>query len=105
MAKRTALAVKPKNGAIVQMEPWEEEMQHQARSEAAKEITGMARIQHDNHGLKIDGQKVKDNKLPIIVIDYIFTKQYFKEKYVPGKAGTPDCYAYGATETELVPHP
>lgn len=103
----TALAVKKSTPTdlAAPMEDWEIEAQKEAKAEMAKEVTGMARIQHDNHGLKIDGQKVKDNKLPVIVIDYIFTKQYFSKPFKPGEGGTPDCYAYGDVEAEMKPHP
>jgi hypothetical protein len=75
------------------LEDWEIKMREKAQAKAANLATGMPRIEHKSATLYIDGKKVEGNKLTVAIVDYVFTKSYFKEAYTQGKGGTPDCYA------------
>lgn len=87
------------------MEQWEMDLANEAKAEVAKETTGMARISHKGGRLTIDGKQVDGNKLRVAIVDYIFTKTFFAEKYQEGKSDSPTCYAYGRQEDGTVPHP
>jgi hypothetical protein len=101
----TALAVQPKGNTNLArpMEDWEIELQKEAKEALAKEAAGLPRVSKTANVIKIDGAPVKDGKLRCVIVDYIFTHTYFKEKYVEGKGGSPDCYAYGAQDNGLSP--
>jgi hypothetical protein len=112
MARKTktvatqSLAVVEKQTALAPMEPWEIELAEKATAARANESSGTLRIEHKSATLYIDGNKVKENKLKIIVLAYNFSKSYFSEAY-DGSGGTPDCYAYGTAqegEATMVPH-
>ncbi len=107
MAKNDKLAVKAKAGALAPLEDWEIELQAKAKEARAKETLGVARIVHNNKGISIDGAQVKDNKLPHVIIDYCFTKTFFKSGFSPGKSDTPVCYAYATKQDgePKTPHP
>lgn len=100
----TSLAKKASGTAIAKpMEAWEIELQKEAKEALAKEASGLPRITKTANVIKIDKAPVKDNKLRVVIVDYIFTHTYFKEKYKEGKSGSPDCYAYGTQDNGLVP--
>ncbi len=104
MAKNDKLAVKAKPGALAPLEDWEIELQNKAKEARAKEVLGIARIVHKNQQITVDGKQVAGNKLPHLIVDYIFTKTYFAKGYTPGEASTPECYAYGREESGMTPH-
>lgn len=87
------------------LEPWEQRMQEQAKEDRAKETLGVARITHQGGVLQVDGKNVEGNQIPLITLDYIFTKEYYEEKFTPGAHATPVCYAFGDSDKGLVAHP
>ena len=102
--KNTAIQKVNPNMAIVPQEDWEVALAAKAKNEKSQETLGIPRITHDNGKIKIDQKPVADNKLKVAIVDYIFSKAYFAEKYVKGKAQVPACYGYGASEPEVVIH-
>lgn len=107
MAQKKTGIVKasPAQSALARpMEAWEIEAAEQAKSEVAHETIGLPRINKDGHEIKIDGKTVEGNKLRLVIVDYIFTHTYFKNKYQEGVSASPDCYAYGTQDNGLVPH-
>lgn len=105
MAKSKALATTAKNTAIQPLQPWEEEAAKEARDEKSREVLGLPRITHQAGQLKLDDKPVVGNKLSLIVVDYKFANQWFAEKFQPGVAATPACYAFGNEEAGMAPHP
>ena len=104
MAKKNTAIQKVTPGSITPMEDWEVALAEQAKNEKSQETLGIPRITHDNGIIKIDSKPVADNKLSLAIVDFVFSKSYFKEKYVKGKAQVPVCYGYGRKEEEVLPH-
>lgn len=98
--------VKKSAGKLAKKEQWESEMEAEARADAANFQTGTARITHKSGILKVDGEKVKDNKLVCAIVSAIKSKAYYEGAYDPEVPQTPACYAFHPTqEAEMVPHP
>lgn len=93
-----------KKEAAGAMAPWQQELENEARAEAAKEVLGVARISHKGGNLTIDKKPVQGNKLRVAVIDYCFSKAYYAEGYSDDQASTPVCYAFGREEKGMSPH-
>jgi hypothetical protein len=103
--KNTSIEKVEKNTALAgPMEPWEERMLDQAKEDRANETSGIPRINHKNGKLTIDGKAVKDNKLPHVIADFVFLKEFYTEAYDPDVKATPVCYAMGRDDKNMVPH-
>jgi hypothetical protein len=105
MAESKALETRPKDTALVQEEDWETALRQQAKDEKSSFTAGIPRLTHKNHILYIDGKKVADNRVRVVPIDVVWTKQWFETEYEEGAHDTPKCYAFGKQEKGLVPHP
>lgn len=99
--KQTALAVKPKGN----LSPLSAEMAAEAKEGVATFATGSPRISFKAGRITIDKEPVKDNKLPIAVIDTVLAKAYYDKPYDEDSPSTPVCYAFHPTDpNEFVPH-
>lgn len=99
-ATQDALAKRSEAGAIT----WQTAAK-QSKAPVAKFTFGAPRVSFKGGRVNVDGQPVKDNKLPIIVIDTVLAKAYYEEAYEEGKAATPACYAFHPSdEKALTPH-
>lgn len=54
--------------------------------------------------LSIGGQPIKDNKMDVVVVDYIHENLYFDSKFDPDTPTPPACYAFGRDDKSLTPH-
>jgi len=107
MAKQTqtkALVVQPK----AELADWEKQLASDAKEDRATFQSGVPRITVDtgkdgNLTFKADGNDL-GQEIVLAVIETAWSKQYYKEAYVPGKAATPECYALGRKEKGLLPH-
>jgi hypothetical protein len=54
--------------------------------------------------LNINGNRMKDDKVPVVVIHSIFENQLYKDRYDPNNPQPPICYAFGETDENLRPH-
>lgn len=51
-----------------------------------------------------DDQMIPNNKMEVIVVDFLLENAIFREKYNPLKTTSPMCYAFGRVEEDLQPH-
>jgi hypothetical protein len=94
------------NGKIAELEDYEKELLGEARVEKSRETLGVPRIIHQSGLLSIDGRLVKDNKLAVVIVDYMNSKEWYENPtYDPKSKATPGCYGFGRVEAEIVPHP
>lgn len=112
MAKKTtALArVQGNEGGLV-VASWMKESMEKARNVASIFRTGVPRITHRQAQIFIDGAPVKDNKLPVIVIEAAFEKCFYSKGFKADEKATPDCYSFHAADkpaaeahVEMAPH-
>jgi len=54
--------------------------------------------------LTIDGTPVKDNKIQVVLVDFVLENNYFPGKYNPNNTKPPVCYAIGRKKDEMAPH-
>lgn len=101
-AKNTGI-VPAAAAALRVKEPWEERLAAQAKQEKSDLTMGLPRITHKGGVLKIDDNKVADNKLVVIPLGFAFRKAYYEKEYEEGSSDTPDCYAAGAKQKGMVP--
>lgn len=98
-----AIVKKQAPGALA---TWEQEAAAEAKADAAKFQQGLARIVHKNGQILIDGNKVKDNRLVVVMIEAVFSKAYYAGAYDPATPATPTCYAFDPNDTSnMAPHP
>jgi hypothetical protein len=83
---------------------WDEELAKHAKAEAAKERPQLARISLRGGVMTYMDQKVKDNKLPVVVIATMVENAYYKGKFNPNKPEAPDCFAFSEDGEDMVPH-
>lgn len=105
---------RPKNGSNLPAAPrveeeWEKRLREQARDDTSKFATGVSRItvstdKKGNLTFVADGNEI-GQEIVFVPIETAWSKQLYLTPYVAGRAATPDCYALGAKERGLVPHP
>ena len=99
--KKDALATRPKGT----LSPLSAEMAAEAKEGVATFATGSPRISFKAGRITIDKEPVKDNKLPIAIIDTVLAKAYYDQPYEEGSPSTPVCYAFHLSDpTKFVPH-
>jgi len=47
---------------------------------------------------------VQDNRMRVVVVDYVLENQYYSQPFVEGSPASPDCYAFGSDPETMVPH-
>lgn len=91
---------------------WDEELARYATEagETAKAATGSF-ISVRAGVLSIDGQPVKDNKLSVIALDWVYENVYYDESFDADNQTPPACFAFGprdergfSTEEGMTPH-
>lgn len=103
--KGQSTSIVKQNTTLAQpMEDWEIQLASEAKSEVAKETSGMPRVSHQAGVLKIDGKPVAGNKLTVGIVDFVFTKAYYEGEFDPSVPQTPVCYAFGREEAGMKPH-
>jgi hypothetical protein len=104
MAKKTtALAVKGEAGKLA---PMSAEMAAEAKEGLATFATSSPRISFKAGRVTIDKQPVKDNKLPVAVIDTVLVKAYYDKPYEEDSPSSPVCYAFHVNDpAQFTPHP
>jgi hypothetical protein len=55
--------------------------------------------------LSIGGTRIKDNKLQAIVIGSVMENSLYLQQFDPDTPASPDCYAFGTSQDDMVPHP
>ncbi len=106
-ASQAIVPIERTEGGIQKMEDWEIELAESAKTEVASEVLGTPRITHKGGVLKVEGNKVDGNKLPIVIVAYGLSKTFYAEEYDPNAEGqTPACYAFAAPggEDSMAPH-
>lgn len=98
----TAIVKKEAPGALA---AWEQEALAEAKGDAARFQAGTQRISFQGGNISVDGNKVKDNRLVVAVIEAAFGKAYYLGDFDPSTPQTPVCYAFHATDQNaMVPH-
>jgi hypothetical protein len=97
--KETALAV-----PVIE-EDWERQMRERAKDVKSALTVGVPRISHKGGVLTIDKNRVKDNRLAVVVLGMTWVKEHYEHEYEEGSSDTPNCYAFGLKERGLVPFP
>lgn len=101
--KNTALAVKGEAGKLA---PMSAAMAAEAKEGMATFATSSPRISFKAGRLTIDKQPVKDNKLPVAVIDTVLVKAYYDVPYDEDTPASPVCYAFHVNDpAQFKPHP
>jgi hypothetical protein len=97
----------PSKAAGTALTLWEEEMAGVAVAQAsAEKPTGFnSSISFRSGIMSIDDDAVAGNALDVVILGLVHENQYYKDKYNPAETQVPDCYAVGATEEEMKPHP
>lgn len=84
-------------------EDWERQLRERAKDVKSALTVGVPRITHKSGILAIDKNRVKDNRLAVVVLGMVWTKEHYEKEYEEGSTDTPDCYAFGTKERGLVP--
>lgn len=105
MPKKTNLKVVPPQ----QKEAWEEELAAKAKAARAQETLGVMRLTHKSAVLQIDQKRVENNRLALIVLGVVYSKEWQEHGYTKDSKDTPACYAFNADQNTgdrgLHPHP
>lgn len=98
---KTALAKRQPAGALA---PWQQEMQDEAKQDAAKFQQGMPRISFQGATITVDGKDC-GREMVVMIAEAIFGKAYYTKPFSPKEAQTPVCYAFSADDqAQMVPH-
>jgi len=84
---------------------WEEELAKLAADASETEYGGGSFISTQAGQLSINGEDVKDNKLNVVIVDYIYENIYYGEKFNPKVKKPPLCFALNREQDQLAPHP
>lgn len=84
---------------------WMEQMKGEAKDAASKEVLFGSRISFKGGDIRIAGEPVEGNKLPVIIVDFACEKAYYPGKFDPKNTKPPVCYAMGRDEKTMKPHP
>lgn len=103
VSKNVSAAITKSAPAPMALESWEQELADEAKDEKSRESVGVPRITHRGGEFKIDNQTV-GRSIKLAIVDFKMEKCYFGSKFDPQKPATPDCYAFGTNEAELVAH-
>lgn len=110
MARKNKIVKYEEGGKITN---WDEELARFAAEagETAKAATGKF-ISFRGGRISIDGQPVKDNKLSVIVIDWVYENVLYVDSFDPDNPAPPVCFAFGprdargfSVEDGMAPHP
>jgi hypothetical protein len=92
-----------KNTSLVK---WEERLASEATAAVATTGKDLANSISIRGGvMKYQGEKIKDNKLSVVVIDHVFLNSFYLKEFDPNAPEAPDCFALGRVEEDMVPHP
>lgn len=83
---------------------WKDKMALVQAQAAASEAPKGGFLSFKGGNLSYNDELIPNNKLGIIVIDFLLENGIFREKYNPNKPASPMCYAFGRTEDDLTPH-
>ena len=83
---------------------WKDKMALVQAQAAASEAPKGGFLSFKGGNISYNDELIPNNKLGIIVIDFLLENGIFREKYNPNKPASPMCYAFGRTENDLAPH-
>lgn len=85
---------------------WEEELEAEASLMAAALPSAATEFfSIKNATLFYKGQAVPNNKMEVVILDFLRENQYYRGVYDPNAYAPPVCYAYGNDDKTMVPHP
>ena len=91
----------PKAGAVVD---WQSEMANAAKDVAKLERPQSSSISLRSGVLSYQGTPVPDNKLQVVIIDYIGEHDYYEGEWDPNNVRSPVCFALHKMDEEAKPH-
>jgi len=95
--------VPPKSTAVAMPGNWRDRMKSVTVKVAEAEKPTGGFISFKAGRLSIGDQLMKDDKIEVVVIDYLVHNKYFDIPYNANKASSPACYAFGRVEEDLEP--
>ena len=86
---------------------WDEKLAAEAQMATAAVAsigTGGNWISTRNGRLSYKSGEVPENKMSVIVIDYILENGWYSQPFDPDNPASPDCYAFGRDTRQMKPH-
>jgi len=96
MAKKKAKSNLPIN--------WQEDMAQHAQASADMVKPEASIISLRGGVVSYGGTPVPNNQLDVVVIGFIHEHSFYTEKYDADNPSSPDCFAFGTNEDDMVPH-
>ena len=62
-------------------------------------------VSFKNGQLAINGARMKDDKVEMVVLHSIFENQLYEGRYNPNQTASPICFAFGENDDDMAPHP
>lgn len=101
MAKKETIEAPAPGTSVV---TWREKMAMVTAQAAASEATKGGFLSFKGGNISYDDNLIPNNKLEVVVLDFVLENAIFREKYNPNKPASPMCYAFGRTEEVMAPH-
>lgn len=102
MVKKTKQEVIPK--ASQDVAAWEDKLAEYAKEDSKQEVPSASYISLKSGILSYAGTPVPDNKVNVIILDAAFENTYYPGAYDPNKLESPECFAIGKVQDDMVPH-
>lgn len=83
---------------------WTERLAQNAKDVAATVRPQVSRISLRGGVMTLMEQKIPGNKLQCIILGFIVEHAFYSKPFDPNKPDAPDCFAFGETRDNLVPH-
>ena len=96
----TAIAEKPVHAVV----SWRDKMVAITAQAAASEAPKGGFLSFKGGIMSYDETPIPNNKMEVVVIDFLLENAIFAEKYNANKPASPMCYAFGRDEKTMGPH-
>ena len=83
---------------------WREEMAKHATEVAQTEQVSGAFISFKGGVMTFNNQPIPNNRMSVVVLDYIFENTFYEGRYNPTAPASPACFAFARSDSELAPH-
>ena len=92
-------------GPVIEEPDWKKALREQAKDERSNATVGVPRLTHKARVLKLDGNKLKNNYLNVVILGYAYHKADYAADYEENVPATPRCYSFSKTGKEMEAHP
>lgn len=83
---------------------WKEELAEEAKKVAELYRPSVGRISFKSGIMSYQGNMIPGNKITVVVLDAVFERDFYKDRYDPNKLVNPTCFALSPTPEGMVPH-